>query len=656
MPSRPGIHEDLHASDVRERQLWLLTHGLLLLVAMTAIVSSFVILDAYVVDASSKTLIFRLLGGLGLLIILFSAYVLQARIEVERVKLFLNELSGMATGNLEVKDCLIALAKGMARIYKAPLCRILIQRTTDSALEVVSTYQRDGAKPEPENNPSYEFERLGSLRRALEGNRPVALDVDGFDRNTAGAMEREVLTAGLADIGRVLVLPLRTAHDKTGFIVVGFKRRFRATRPDRRLGSSAEALARHAGSVIDEAIRRREAVRDPLTDLYNRRHFKRRIREEIDRAGRGRHGLAVLLCDLDGFKRVNDSRGHQFGDVVLKAVATSLRQATRGTDLHFRWGGDEMVVILSNSTEEGALIAAERIRAGVRRYAVEHDLDLDMSIGIAIYPSHGTCDEELIRVADLAMYVAKKTGDKMRVGFEEYTVNEECVTFAYQPIWHVESEEVVGHEVFTRDPGGVLSPVELFQRYRAVGQLRRLKRLIFELQVRRAQEAGVRRLFLNADLEFLHGVEPPTIPEGLEVVLELSELDSKTSAEHRVAVAFQWRRAGYRIALDDFGAGYASLPILATLKPDYIKIDRTCIVRATKSEKYCEFLRCLLKGASEFTAEGLIAEGVEQPAELQVARELGARHAQGFLLGRPAPTAEAVPSREAVESGAVRTR
>ena len=92
MTSRPGIHEDLHASDLRERQLWLLTHGLLLLVALATIVCSFVVLDAYLTEAAARTLAFRLLGGLALLIILFSAYVLQARLSVERVKFFLNQL------------------------------------------------------------------------------------------------------------------------------------------------------------------------------------------------------------------------------------------------------------------------------------------------------------------------------------------------------------------------------------------------------------------------------------------------------------------------------------------------------------------------------------------------------------------------------------
>jgi EAL domain-containing protein (putative c-di-GMP-specific phosphodiesterase class I) len=296
-----------------------------------------------------------------------------------------------------------------------------------------------------------------------------------------------------------------------------------------------------------------------------------------------------------------------------------------------------MVVILSKTSEEGALIAAERIRAGIRLHAKHVGIELDASIGIAIYPSHGTSEEELIRVADLAMYVAKASGDKMRIGFEEYTVTEQCVTLVYQPIWHVDSRTVVGHEVFSRDPRGDLSPAGLFQKYRAAGQLRRLKRLIFGLQIREARQAGIGRIFLNVDLEFLSGTEPPLIPQGLEAVVELSELDSSSPPEQRLAVALKWRQAGYRIALDDFGAGYASLSVLAELRPDYIKVDRSCIARATASEQYREFLRHLVQSAAVMASGGVIAEGIEQVSELEVVRALGIPLAQGFLLGRPRP-------------------
>ncbi|MCI0528759.1 MAG: diguanylate cyclase, partial [Nitrospira sp.] len=108
-----------------------------------------------------------------------------------------------------------------------------------------------------------------------------------------------------------------------------------------------------------------QAIRDSLTNLYNRRYFNYRIEEEIALADRNKYSLAVLLCDLDKFKIINDTQGHHIGDEVLKAVAWSIQESTRGTDLVFRWGGDEIVVVLSEATRDGILGVAERIREGV---------------------------------------------------------------------------------------------------------------------------------------------------------------------------------------------------------------------------------------------------------------------------------------------------
>ncbi len=104
-----------------------------------------------------------------------------------------------------------------------------------------------------------------------------------------------------------------------------------------------QALATHAASAIDQAQLKRDAIHDPLTNLYNRRHFSERLKKEIATADRNKHPTSVLLCDLDRFKAVNDTLGHQVGDEVLKAVAKSIQASTRGTDLVFRWGGDEIV-------------------------------------------------------------------------------------------------------------------------------------------------------------------------------------------------------------------------------------------------------------------------------------------------------------------------
>ena len=160
------------------------------------------------------------------------------------------------------------------------------------------------------------------------------------------------------------------------------------------------------------------AVRDILTNLYNRRHFINRIVEEIARAHRNQCIFAVLLCDLDHFKAINDHRGHLTGDEVLKAVAKSIQDSVRETDLVFRWGGDEMVVILAETTREGCRIAAERIQRGMLKVQKETRTHVDISIGISLYPAHGSTPDDLIRVADLALYTAKKGKEKINIGGE----------------------------------------------------------------------------------------------------------------------------------------------------------------------------------------------------------------------------------------------
>ncbi len=632
------IHDDLRASELREGQLWFLTLGLLILFGLGAVAGFYVLLDAQIGDAAARHAATRLLIGLALLILLFCAHILHVRTSVSRIKLFLNEMNGMATGNLEVRDCLAAIARGMAKTYRTPLSRILILRSTEPAIEVVSTHAPAVVAAQPADGISHALSDLRILRETLESIGSRLLHREEIRALAHDSAERKILTGGLPGIGMVLILPLRTQSKTVGVVILGFRRPIWRSSLHPRVVSTAHTLARHAGRVVEEVVRRREAIRDPLTDLYNRRHFKERIGQEIARASRDGSMLAVLLCDLDRFKEINDTRGHPFGDIVLKSVATAIRAATRGTDLQFRWGGDEIVVVLSNTTADGVLVVAERIRNAVARYAESERLQLDASIGIALYPKHGENEEDLVHAADLAMYVAKRSGDKVRVGVEEYNIDERCVKFVYQPICGIDSGETLGHEVFTRDPDGHLGPLDLFRKYRSVGQLGRLKRVIFEMQIGQAREAGVLRLFLNADLDFLNRSDPVPLTPGMEVVVELSELDPNPHTEDRLTAFRKWRAAGYRFAVDDFGAGFVSLPILAQLEPDYVKIDRSSIVHALDSPQYREFFRHLVRAAGEYTAGGIVAEGIERDVELEVARELGIPYAQGYLLGRPVGT------------------
>ncbi len=378
-----------------------------------------------------------------------------------------------------------------------------------------------------------------------------------------------------------------------------------------------------------------QAIRDPLTNLYNRRYFNHRIVEELTRAERNKHSLTVLMCDLDHFKAINDTRGHQVGDEVLKAVARSIQESTRGTDLVFRWGGDEIVIVISNTTRDGILIGADRIRKGIQAVSRQAKLDLDLSIGVALYPEHGRHTDELIRLADRALYIAKKGGDKVHIGEEEYRLDEHSIKVVFQPIVDLCSNTVLGYEALSRDPQGKLSILELFKRYQAVGQLSELKCLCFKLQMKTAQQAGLKKVFLNVDFGLLNQLESVLKPTDMEVILEISELEALHDIDHRLMIAQKWREKGVKFAIDDFGAGFVSLPFIARLIPEYIKIDRSTVLQAVSSEQFKKFLQDLLRAIRNYSKEGIIAEGVETEKELMIVKTLEINLAQGFLLGKP---------------------
>ena len=390
-----------------------------------------------------------------------------------------------------------------------------------------------------------------------------------------------------------------------------------------------------------EALAER-ASRDPLTGLYNRRYFNYRIAEEIYRAERDGHCVAILICDLDHFKEINDTRGHLTGDKVLKTLARSLQESIRGADTVFRWGGDEIVVMLSDTTREGILITAERIRNGVEKVARQLDVRLDVSIGAAIYPELCEDADELIRLADRALYIAKKGGDKIHIGEEEYALDDGAVRVVFQPVVDVRNNEIIGYEALSRDPRDKVSTPELFHRYNAIGQLHELKCLCFKVQLDQAKRHGLKKVFINVDSGMLGTIDAVDCPPDMEVILEFSEAEAVHDVQSHLRVAAKWRDKGFRFAIDDFGAGFVSLPFIAQLIPEYVKIDRSTILQAVSSEKFKRFLGDWILALKNYSAGGIIAEGVETAQEMNVVRELGIHMAQGFLLGKPEEMKEGI--------------
>jgi EAL domain-containing protein (putative c-di-GMP-specific phosphodiesterase class I) len=320
---------------------------------------------------------------------------------------------------------------------------------------------------------------------------------------------------------------------------------------------------------------------------------------------------------------------------VLKKVSGSIQKSTRGSDLVFRWGGDEFVVILSNADRTGILIAADRIRKAIQKIGGQFGVDLDLSIGVALYPEHGTNEDELICLADRALYIAKKGGYRVYIGAEEYEINEHSVRVVFQPVMDILSKERLGFEALCRDPDGKLSVPEFFKKYNAIGQLSELKRICFLSQLRIAEEMGLKRVFLNIDFDLLSRITPVPKSSTMEVILEISELEALKDLEKRLEIAAKWRSAGYQFAIDDFGAGFVSLPFIARLIPEYIKIDRSMILQAVSSRPFGGFLKSLLQALSSYVTKGIIAEGVEREEELQVVKDIGIFMVQGYLFGRP---------------------
>ena len=384
----------------------------------------------------------------------------------------------------------------------------------------------------------------------------------------------------------------------------------------------------------------RHAITDPLTGLYNRRYFSLQANKEVANAKRKKETIAVVLCDLNGFKRINDTKGHQEGDEVLKSVAQAIRDSMRASDMVFRWGGDEFLLVLPATNRDGMLALVSRVQSTVLQIGNAAGVPLSISIGMVFYPEHGTDMDELIDMADRALYHAKKEGDTIHIGGESYPLSNDTITTAFQPIVDMTSNQpvIIGYEALVRDVQGILSPMALFDKYQRIGRLMDLKMLCFHTQIAKASDLGIKRLFINVDFNLLNLLDEGagTIkPPNLDVILEISEAEAIHDIEEKLKTVRRFEEKGYRFAIDDFGAGFISLSFVAKLLPDYIKLDRSVVLQAESSVSFRDFLKHMLRALGLYVKTGIVAEGIETDNEFQVMKELEIPFMQGFLFGIP---------------------
>ena len=384
---------------------------------------------------------------------------------------------------------------------------------------------------------------------------------------------------------------------------------------------------------------RRLSSRDSLTNLYNRNQLAVHLQDMMTYAQNHNEPLTLLMADIDRFKEINETLGYQYGDRALKIIADGIQSAlvSEGEDPNlsprlFRSGGDEFSIILPQATVEKAMQQAVLIRHAVQEASKKVYFPLDISIGAAFYPGPSYSTDQLIVLANRSLLLAKKSVERICIGDRGDIYDSNRMDIIFEPIVKLSEGRIIGYEALSRDASGKIGIQELFKKYAEWGQLSEFKSACFVSQLKKAKEIGLAQVFLNVDSHLLAQCEWILKPPDLDVVLEISESESLQDFEKYLALAAQWKDKGFRFAIDDFGAGFISLPFLSRLNPDYIKIDRSVVLQAVASSRFRTFVKGLVTSLQRDNTSIIIAEGIEQETELNIIRDMDIDLIQGYLL------------------------
>ncbi|WP_337997078.1 putative bifunctional diguanylate cyclase/phosphodiesterase [Oleispirillum naphthae] len=431
-------------------------------------------------------------------------------------------------------------------------------------------------------------------------------------------------------------------------------------------------------ALVESHERLRElAEQDPLTGLANRYFFDQSLRAAIPRTRRYGLNLALLLLDIDNFKLINDSHGHDVGDQLLRAVAQRLAEVTREGDILCRLGGDEFAILAFQVGHDDSIhLLSQRLLAAMSA-PVEINgaaLPATVSIGIAISPDNTSDADELFKCADLAMYRAKRDGRNQAHYFSEdlhrqvmrrvqterdlrsALARSEFEVF-YQPQIDVLDGSICGAEALVRwrhPERGLLCPGEFLDVAEDTGLIEQLGLWVLEAACADAAGGGLdcgtplfrvavnlsaRQLRASGLVDAVRGAldRSGLPPERLELEITestlIADIDSSMQTLEEIAAL------GVDIVLDDFGTGYSSLSYLKRLPISTLKVDKSFLSQVPEGEKDKRLLEALIHMARAMGFR-VIVEGVERPEQAGICRTYGADAMQGFLFARPMPRQE----------------
>jgi len=411
---------------------------------------------------------------------------------------------------------------------------------------------------------------------------------------------------------------------------------------------------------------------DNLTELPNRQYFMYQLGEAIHRSRREKRRFGLLFVDLDHFKEINDSLGHEAGDELLQAVGERVVGTLRGQDVVGRFGGDEFVVLIDDLADpvDAEIVAEKLLQALHPVISIQgHDVTIDASIGIAVYPEDGQSAGDLLKHADLAMYAAKAAGrgtshffnSSLRQQAESYLelhneikrgLKESQFLVYYQPIVDAGSHRLVGVEALLRwshPKRGLVGPIHFIPVAERTGVIRDLGDFVLSRScsdLHTMQRAGLDiRLAINRSSREFN--DRRTITRWLKLIdrsgvardrltFEITEsvLMPDRSRQHRLLRRLN--AEGISLAIDDFGQGYSSVMYLKKFPVSQIKIDRAFVQDMSESPEQLALVEALVKMAQALHLQ-VVAEGVETPAQADQLTELGCQMLQGYYFGRPMP-------------------
>ncbi|MDX1805132.1 MAG: EAL domain-containing protein [Alcanivorax sp.] len=414
---------------------------------------------------------------------------------------------------------------------------------------------------------------------------------------------------------------------------------------------------------------------DRLTGLSNRSQFREHLHKSLTLARLNREKVALLMIDLDRFKPINESLGHEIGDRLLKAAADRICECGVPAENLARVGGDEFTLLMENFPNEGAVSAQSQklINALKKPFMIDgHELLLGSSIGISIFPDTAKEAQSMINQADMAVYQAKRSGGNnyqyyrgnmrgasveqlaLETSLRKAIFKNEFVVY-YQPKMDLASNRITSVEALVRwqhPTMGLLGPSEFIPLAEESGLISAIGELVLERACRQARQwyqKGLGDICVSVNLsahQFRKGNVSQMIDRVLNstglpthlLELELTESLIMEDMDQNIALLQKLRTRGIELALDDFGTGYSSLSYLKRFPVDTLKIDRSFIMDMDTSPDDAAITRAIVEMAHSLKMR-VVAEGVETEQHLQILREMGCDSIQGFLISKPVPEA-----------------